>query len=137
MAHLRCSGYKQVLTKITEQVRLKGIKHIVVDSISAMRFIGADPHLERKQMAEFIRMLQKVGCTTILLSEMTDRDRYLPEHFLAHGVILLHNFLSSSQMMRAIQIIKMRGTAHSSNLHRLEITEEGIKVTGAINSIRT
>ncbi|WP_456474307.1 RAD55 family ATPase [Candidatus Pyrohabitans sp.] len=127
--------YKQLLSRISEHVRLRGIKRLVIDSISAVKFIGTDPRFEKKQMGEFVRGLQKIGCTTLLLSEMTDPERYLPEHFLAHGVIFLHNFLSNSQMVRAIQIIKMRGTKHDCNLRRLEITEKGIIVASLLKTI--
>jgi KaiC/GvpD/RAD55 family RecA-like ATPase len=127
--------YKQLLGRIAEHVKFRGIKRLVIDSISAIKFIGSDPKFEKKQMGEFMRGLQKIGSTTLLLSEMTDPERYLPEHFLAHGVIFLHNFLSDSQMMRAIQIIKMRGTRHDCNLRRFEITKNGIKINSLLKSI--
>ncbi|NOZ59015.1 MAG: ATPase [Euryarchaeota archaeon] len=127
--------YKQLLTKVTDQVKFRRIQRLVIDSISAIKFIGSDPKFEKKQMGEFFRGLQKIGCTTLLLSEMTDPERYLPEHFLAHGVIFLHNFLSDSRMVRAIQIIKMRGTRHDCNLRRLEITKNGLRVTSMLKSI--
>lgn len=127
--------YKQLLSRISEHVKFRGIKRLVIDSLSAIKFIGADPRFEKKQMGEFMRGLQKIGCTTLLLSEMTDPERYLPEHFLAHGVIFLHNFLSNSQMTRAIQIIKMRGTKHDCNLRRFEITKNGIRITSLLKTI--
>lgn len=127
--------YKQLLSRISEHVKFRGIKRMVIDSISAIKFIGTDPKFEKKQMGEFMRELQKMGCTTVLLSEMTDQERYLPEHFLAHGVIFLHNLLSNSHMTRAIQILKMRGTKHDCNLHRFEITKNGIRIASIIKTL--
>ncbi len=127
--------YKQLLNKISDQVKFRRVRRLVIDSISAIKFMGSDPKFEKNQMGEFFRGLQKIGCTTLLLSEMTDPERYLPEHFLAHGVVFLHNFLSDSRMLRAIQIIKMRGTRHDCNLRRLEITKKGLRVTNLLKSI--
>ena len=118
----------QLFAKIKDIVTLKNIKRLVIDSISAVRFASADPFYERKQLAEFVRSLEGLGCTTLLLSEMNDPNKFAPEHFLTHGVIFLHNFLSRGVMVRAIQILKMRGTRHDCNLRRLVFTDNGLEV---------
>lgn len=122
----------QLFTKIKDIVALKNIKRLVVDSISAVRFASADPFYEKKQLAEFVRSLEGLGCTTLLLSEMSDPNKFAPEHFLTHGVIFLHNFLSKGEMVRAVQILKMRGTKHDCNLRRLVFTENGLEVKEVI-----
>jgi len=118
----------QLFSKIRDITNLKNIKRVVVDSISAVRFASVDPFYERKQLAEFVRSLESLGCTTILLSELSDPNKFAPEHFLTHGVIFLHNFLSKGNMIRAIQILKMRGTNHDCNLRELIFTKTGLKV---------
>ncbi|MHC1566718.1 MAG: ATPase domain-containing protein [Candidatus Syntropharchaeia archaeon] len=57
-------------------------------------------------ISRFIRNLKNLGCTTILLSEMTNPSAYTIEHFISHGVIFLHNFFDPNMntMTRAIQI---------------------------------
>ena len=118
----------QLFAKIRDIVTLKNIKRLVIDSISAVRFASADPFYEKKQLAEFVRSLEGLGCTTLLLSEMTDPNKFAPEHFLTHGVIFLHNFLSKGAMVRAIQILKMRGTKHNCNFRKLVFTDNGLEV---------
>ncbi|MEE8358795.1 MAG: ATPase domain-containing protein [Candidatus Hydrothermarchaeales archaeon] len=122
----------QLFAKVREFVESKDVKRLVIDSISQVKFVGADLMTEKKQMVEFVRKLESLDCTTILLSEMLDPDKYAPEHFLVHGVIFLYNFLSDGIMTRAVQILKMRGTRHESNMRKLEFTENGLRISGQI-----
>jgi KaiC/GvpD/RAD55 family RecA-like ATPase len=61
---------------------------------------------------------------------MTDPSAYSTEHFAAHGVVFMHNFLYDKTLTRAIQVIKMRGTKHDCNMHSVSFTEKGLKVEG-------
>jgi len=72
--------------------------------------------------------LKELDLTVLLISEMLDPDRYSIEHYIVHGIVLLHHFLRNDKMMRALQIIKMRGTKHDDNLHPLTITSNGLSV---------
>lgn len=117
-----------ICRKISDEVKRSGIKRLVIDSISAIKFAASTPASENKEVNRFIRNLKNLGCTTILLSEMSELDRYSPEQFACHGVIFLHNFLLGGEMTRAIQIIKMRGTKHDCNMRKFTFGLNGIKV---------
>jgi len=119
------SAYKTVET----HVKQFGIKRLVVDSLSAIRFTSQNPASEERSIGRFIRNLKNLGCTTILLSELTKPDAYTIEQFASHGVIFLHNFMDKhDNMVRAIQIIKMRGTKHDCEMRAVEFTDKGLKV---------
>ncbi|WP_445475156.1 RAD55 family ATPase [Methanococcoides methylutens] len=117
-----------VFKEIAAYVNEYNIKRLVIDSVSAIRFTTKDRMSEEKEMGRFVRNLKRLGCTTILLSEMTDPTAYSTEQFASHGVVFLHNFLYGKKMARALQIIKMRGTKHDCNMMQLEFTEKGLKV---------
>ncbi|MBN2488810.1 MAG: ATPase [Methanosarcinaceae archaeon] len=117
-----------VFKEIASYVSEYNVKRLVIDSVSAIRFTTNDSSLEEKEMSRFIRNLKKLGCTTILLSELTDPDSYTTEQFASHGVIFLHNFLYEKTMTRALQIIKMRGTKHDCNMRGIKFTEKGLNV---------
>ncbi|WMW21771.1 ATPase domain-containing protein [Methanolobus mangrovi] len=119
-----------VFKEIAAYVSEYDVKRLVIDSVSAIRFTSKDLSLQEKEMSRFIRNLKKLGCTTVLLSEMTDPTAYSTEQFAAHGVIFMHNFLYDKTMTRAIQVIKMRGTRHDCNMHNVSFTEKGLKVEG-------
>jgi KaiC/GvpD/RAD55 family RecA-like ATPase len=117
-----------VFKEIAAYVAEYDVKRLVIDSVSAIRFTSKDFSLQEKEMSRFIRNLKKLGCTTILISEMTDPSAYSTEQFAAHGVIFMHNFLYDKTMTRAIQVIKMRGTKHDCNLRNVEFTEKGLTI---------
>ena len=125
----------EVIEKLEGIVKKANVKRLVIDSMMTIRFSTANPEVEEKEMTRFIRSLKELGCTTILLSEMTDPNAYTVEQFLAHGVIFMHNFLNKAQMMRAIQVIKMRGTRHDCNMRKMAFTDNGISVSADIVSL--
>jgi len=118
-----------IIKKLETIVKRVNVRRLVIDSIMTVRYGSEDPKLEKKEMTRFFRSLKDLGCTTLLLSEMTEPDNYTIEHFLAHGVLFMHNFLEMGEMIRAIQLIKLRGTQHDCSLHRLAFTPEGLEVT--------
>jgi KaiC/GvpD/RAD55 family RecA-like ATPase len=119
-----------VFKEIAAYVSEYDVKRLVIDSVSAIRFTTNDFSLQEKEMSRFIRNLKKLGCTTVLLSEMTDPTAYSTEQFAAHGVIFMHNFMYDKTMTRAIQVIKMRGTRHDCNMRSVSFTEKGLKIEG-------
>lgn len=118
-----------VFKEVEKQVKQFGIKRLVVDSLSAIRFTSLDAASEERSVSRFIRNLKTLGCTTILLSELTRPDAYTIEQFASHGVIFLHNFMDKGgNMVRAMQIIKMRGTKHDCEMRAIEFSDKGLKV---------
>lgn len=123
-----------VFKKIETLVKLYHIKRLVLDSLSAIRFTSKVPANEEKDIGRFVRNLKNLDCTTILLSELTKPDAYTIEQFSSHGVIFLHNYMDAEAggMVRAIQILKMRGTKHDCNMRFIEFTNNGLKVSGLV-----
>jgi len=118
-----------VFKEVENQVKEFGIKRLVIDSLSAIRFTSQNPASEERSIARFIRNLKNLGCTTILLSELTKPNAYTIEQFASHGVLFLHNFMNKQgTMVRALQIIKLRGTKHDCEMRSIEFSEKGLKV---------
>ena len=119
------TNVKNMSTRISKFVDTHEIDRLVVDSTMLLRyFYDEDP----RTFIEFVTSLKQSSATTILISEMTDPDAYSDEHYLAHGVIFLHNYLERGSMQRGLQIIKMRGTDISSDIRQVEFTEDGLRV---------
>jgi KaiC/GvpD/RAD55 family RecA-like ATPase len=118
-----------VFKDVEKHVKQSGIKRLVIDSLSSIRFTTQNPASEERSIGRFIRNLKTLGCTTILLSELTKPDAYTIEQFASHGVIFLHNFMDKQgSMVRALQIIKMRGTKHDCEMRSIEFSDKGLKV---------
>lgn len=119
----------KVFKSVETLVKQYSVKRLVIDSLSAVRFTSQQPAFEERSIGRFIRNLKNLGCTTVLLSELLKPEAYTIEQFASHGVIFLHNFMNKQEnMVRALQIIKMRGTKHDCKMHGIEFTDKGIKV---------
>ena len=125
---MRSTYAQEVFKKISALVKMKGVKRIVIDSVLTLRYGSGSEEEQNREIARFFRSLKDLKATTLILSEMTDLSNYSPEHYMAHGVIFLHNFLNGNTMTRALQVIKMRGTRHDCDMHKMEITSDGIRV---------
>ncbi len=120
---------QSVFMNVEAVVKQHNIKRLVIDSLSSIRFTSSHVALEEKSINRFIRNLKTLGCTTLLLSELTKPDAYTIEQFASHGVIFLHNFMDNQRgMVRAVQIIKMRGTKHDCEMRGIEFTNKGLIV---------
>ncbi len=117
-----------VYKEINNFVKQYQIQRVTIDSVSAIRFTTHDHSQEEKELGRFIRNLRKLGCTTVLLSELTDPNTYSTEQFAASGVIFMHNFMREDSMTRAIQVIKMRGTEHDCDMRKIRFTKQGLEV---------
>lgn len=118
-----------VFKNVETLVKQYNIKRLVIDALSAIRFTSQHPALEERYIERFIRNLKNLGCTTLLLSELLKPHAYTMDQYASHGVVFLHNFMDKQgNMIRALQIIKMRGTKHDCQMHGLEFTEKGLKV---------
>ena len=103
-------------------------KRLVFDSLAQLGLPYSDLVSLRRDLMRLASMLRELGCTTILLTEMTGIDqevsRYGVEEFLTQGVIILR----FAPTYRAIQVAKLRGTKHDTGIHRMRITDKGITV---------
>lgn len=118
-----------VFKEVEKHVKQFAIKRLVIDSLSSIKFTTQNPASEERSVGRFIRNLKTLGCTSILLSELTRPDSYTIEQFASHGVIFLHNYMDKQgSMTRALQIIKMRGTKHDCDMRAIEFSDKGLKV---------
>ena len=119
-----------VLMSIKEIAASQRISRLVIDSLTAIEFSNTDPAEKRAQLANFIRTIEEMGITAVLVAELTDPDRYTEEHYLTDGVIMLHYFMDdvAGDMVRGVQVLKMRRTRHETRIFPLRLTEEGLVV---------
>jgi KaiC/GvpD/RAD55 family RecA-like ATPase len=118
----------QLLDTIHERVVAVDAKRIAFDSVAALGLPYQDPVRLRRDLHRLCALLRELGCTALLLTERPEEEsritRYDIEQFVAQGVIVLH----LSRTHRGIEVRKMRGTRHDTNVHTLRITDRGIVV---------
>jgi len=120
--------WRSVLSRIKELAEDEKIHRLAIDPLTAIDFPRENSAEKRTELARFIRGIENLGITALLVDEMTEMDRYTEEHYLVSGVIMLHYFMYNNRMVRAIQILKMRGTKHDSDLKKLEFSDNGLVV---------
>jgi len=106
-------------------------KRIVVDPIIALTLQYPSGSEKRTAVLDLIEFLNSLDATSLITSELRSvalQRGISTEEFLAHGVIVLHSFMDNKEIIRGIQIEKMRGINHDNQIHPYKITENGIEV---------
>jgi len=114
---------------IRTAIRDIGAERVVVDSVTTLYL--TKPVVARNTVLQIKKVLSGMGCTAILVSQVSVTDRGFGgpgvEH-AADGIIRLDLEEVKGELQRSLIVWKMRGTAHSMRRHPFEITSEGIKV---------
>jgi len=120
--------WRSVLSRIREVAEAAKITRLVIDPLTAIGFPDTFPAEKRTELARFIRNIEELGITAILVDEMTEMDKYREEHYLVSGIIMMHYFMHEDRMIRAIQVLKMRGTKHDTSMKVMKFSNDGIVV---------
>jgi len=119
-----------LLRTIHDLVQTLGIRRMVLDSITSLGYRIARDEQIRDFLLRLGEMLSEANCTSLIVSEISpERGRYSTrgvEEAIVDGIILLHNTQRLGDILRVLQVVKMRGTAHSRALYVLELTPIGI-----------
>lgn len=122
----------QVLARTIRRVAAEeNIQRIAIDPITSLMLRYPEEVKRRRAMLLFFDALEATGCSVIVTSElrtsMLDRDFQL-EEYLSQGVILLHTIINQGNVIRAVQVEKMRGISHDAQLRPYQITQSGVDV---------
>ena len=104
-------------------------QRVVIDSVSTLYL--TKPSIARSIVMQLKRLLSGMGCTSILVSQVSATERGFGgpgvEH-AADGIIRLDLDEYEGELRRSIIVWKMRGTSHSMRRHPFDITDQGIVV---------
>lgn len=133
-AFIRYDPYhiEDVFAMLESTVRQTKATRVVVDSVSAIGLHVKDKTELRRMIFNLSLILRKLGCTALISSEIVPGSkgisRYGVEEFVSDSVIVLYYERLQSTFSRALQVWKVRGSAHSEKLHPYKIDENGITV---------
>lgn len=119
-----------LLRAILDLVTELGAHRVVLDSLTSVCYrIRRDERI-RDFMLKLSELLARQGCTTLLVSEIGQTaGRYSlhgVEEAIVDGVILLGNARRQGDILRILQVVKMRGTSHSRAQYVMELTPIGL-----------
>jgi KaiC/GvpD/RAD55 family RecA-like ATPase len=106
-------------------------QRIVVDPITSLMLRYGEEAKRRRALLLFFDALQSLECSIIMISELRTsvlERRFQLEEFLSEGVILLHTMVHEGNVIRGMQVEKMRGIAHDTQLRPYQITQSGVEV---------
>jgi circadian clock protein KaiC len=108
------------------------VKRAVIDSSTILKLSFANSLEFRRTLVDFLSFIRNLDCTTLMTAELENPARgkikFSVEQFVADGVIILYNIEKGEKRVRALEILKMRGTEHSQDLVPIKITPSGLKV---------
>jgi circadian clock protein KaiC len=115
------------------------IKRLVIDSLTAICQRLEQPARIRDFVFRLGMSLGQLGCTTILTSETPPRElRYSMfgvEEFIADGIVFLSEIERNNDLVRTLQVIKMRGTEHSRARFMMDLSEYGISLAPLLKKL--
>jgi len=125
---LTLGGLIRTVSKVVEE---EGIQRIAVDPITSFILRYEEISKRRRAMLLLFDALADTGCTSVVTTELRTsvlNRTFQLEEFLSQGVVLLHTLVHEGNVIKAIQIEKMRGISHDTQLRPYQITKDGIEV---------
>jgi circadian clock protein KaiC len=118
---------------ILNHVKKLDAKRVVIDTLAILAYKFRSRDILREEFFKLAANITRAGTTLILTSEIPAQHDGLGvfdiEAFLASGVLVLYNeMISETSRSRSIEVLKLRGSKHSSRIHPMRITDEGIRV---------
>ena len=106
------------------------VSRLVIDPLGVVGMHFPDEASKKEGLLKLADRLRKWGCTTILISGTHDvkADISASISALADTAIQLYTPLIEGRRMRGIEIVEMRGSAHSQIVHEMLIDSKGIKI---------
>jgi circadian clock protein KaiC len=105
-------------------------KRLVIDSITSVCYKLKTSEKIRDFILRLSKALSDLNCTSILVGEVaadsTSYSSFGVEEAIADGIILMANMERRGDLLRTLQVIKMRGTMHSRAKYVLDITPVGV-----------
>jgi len=119
--------FQMLIDVLRTAVKDIGAERVVVDSVTTLYI--TKPTLARSMILQLKKVLSGLGCTSILVSQVSVTERGFGgpgvEH-AADGIIRLDLDEINGELKRSIIVWKMRGTSHSMKRHSFQITDKGL-----------
>src|SRR3989338_5586731 len=131
----------KLLYKIVNAVNKTGGKRVIFDSVSSLESATMNKVKVREFLIQFSGFMKTKGTTSMLtyLSEETfsaesgqllggGSSSELRLSSIVYGIILLRYVEREQSVVKLLNILKMRGVAHSKNIWQFEIDKDGVKI---------
>jgi circadian clock protein KaiC len=122
---------QKILDFIEDEVKRTNAKRLCIDSITAIAYQLDDRAKIRAFIFAVGTTLATLGCTTVLISEVSEMNKYSKyevEEFISDAIIRFDQINVKDEPQRIMRIIKVRGRNYRSDDIYFKITKDGINV---------
>lgn len=114
-------------------------KRLVIDSISSFSLLYSDELTKKEAALALFDLINKWNCTAILTSQGKAADHNLimeaALEFEVDSILVLYHSKRRGERIRAIEILKMRGTQIPDKTFEVVLNDKGLAVTNKIVKI--
>ncbi len=125
-------SFVNVIEAIENTIKSNGAKCVAIDSLSVMKLMFDEAPIYRKALLGLMSTLRRLKVTSLLTLELENAERkgttFGAEFFIFDGVVVMHQAVEEDKRVFSMEVLKMRGTAHSLTFSPYEITNRGFKV---------
>lgn len=114
---LRGKELESNISLLISAIKETGSTIFVIDSLTALLYACETRFELRTFMKTLYKSLKEQGTTTLMTISLPDGATIGTEGFIADSVMLLENWMDSSQFKTRFVVLKMRGTNHSKKYH--------------------
>ena len=115
------------------------VKRIVIDSITSFSLLYRDELTKKEAALALFDLINKWNCTAVLTSQAKASDHQLfmdaALEFEVDSILILYHSKINGERVRALEILKMRGTKIPSKTYRIDIEKTGLYITKDIIKI--
>ena len=129
----------EALGAILEAVERLGAKRVVIDSLSGFEVALAPTFREdfRESLYRLVGALTATGVTVFMTAEVSEafsEARFTTEKvsFITDEIIVQRYIEMEGELRRVMAVIKMRGSEHTHQFRRYEVTSKGVVVGGPL-----
>ncbi|MEP7326521.1 MAG: ATPase domain-containing protein [Gemmatimonadota bacterium] len=131
----------EALEEIRESARSIGATRVVIDSTSGFEMALAPTFREdfRESLYRLVGTLTGLGVTILLTVEVVERNQGLQftndrVSFLTDVIVIQRYVELDGELRKVLAVVKMRGSAHSSEFRSYEITPTGVLLRGSLKN---
>ncbi len=132
MARLVKSYVFGISDSIVTAVNEVGARRVVIDSVSFIEMFVKDEYLVRAALTQMVETLKEAGVTSLLTGTLPEDSQALSGggiiEYIVDTVIKMEFVPVAEEFKRTLTIRKMRRTNHSTLIHPIDITKDGLKV---------
>ncbi len=125
----------EIVQHLSHLIRQMKATRVVIDSLSGFELAVAPTFRQdfRESLFRMVAALASLGVTVLMTSELEDRYtdlRFSPygSAFLTDAIIVQRYIEVESRLQRVMAVVKLRGSDHSNEIRKFEITEHGIVI---------